>query len=194
VRKSRQYNRNYLRLWFRWRSSPYLFSLILSLTIEFYYSPINKLHSVPQVLIPILIEMFLVVFLLGFPSFLSFSCVVSCSHAPCNFGSIKKTWAIPYISKTHIFSWWSWWESHPCLKSYWTTSSLLTEKCGSVIFRKKGIPERLIERVKRQQLRSTILPYLHSEIPLIKEPCCCPCTSIPSSLSLRTSHESSSPF
>ena len=99
VRKNMQYNRNYLRLWFRCWSSPYLFSLILSLTIEIYFSPINKLHSVPQVLIPILIEMFLVVFLFGFPSFLSFSCVVSCSHAPCNFGSIKKTWAIPYISK-----------------------------------------------------------------------------------------------
>jgi len=27
-----------------------------------------------------------------------------------------------------------------------------------------------------------------------KEPCDCPCTSIPSSLSLRTSHESSSPY
>ena len=22
-----------------------------------------------------------------------------------------------------IISWWSWWESHPCLKSYWTTIS-----------------------------------------------------------------------
>ena len=28
-----------------------------------------------------------------------------------------------------------------------------------------GIPKRLIEGVKRQQLRSTILPYLHSRIP-----------------------------
>jgi len=99
VRKRMQYNRNYLRLWIRCWSSPYLFSLILSLTIEIYFSPINKLHSVPQVLIPILIEMFLVVFLLSFPSFLSFSCVVSCSHALCNFGSIKKTWAVPYFSK-----------------------------------------------------------------------------------------------
>ena len=98
VRKRMQYNRNYLRLWIRCWSSPYLFSLILSLTIEIYFSPINKLHSVPQVLIPILIEMFLVVFLLGFPNF-SFSCVVPCSHAPCNFGSIKKTWAVPYFSK-----------------------------------------------------------------------------------------------
>jgi len=59
VHRSRQYNRNYLRLWFRCWSSPYLFSLILSLTIEIYFSPINKLHSVPQVLIPILIEMFM---------------------------------------------------------------------------------------------------------------------------------------
>ena len=24
--------------------------------------------------------------------------------------------------KSLIVSWWSWWESHPCLKSYWTTS------------------------------------------------------------------------
>ena len=107
VRKNMQYNRNYLRLWFRCWSSPYLFSLILSLTIELYCSPINKLHSVPQVLIPIFAIMFLVVFLFGFSSFLSFSCVVSCSHAPCNFGSIKKTWAIPYFSKCHIISWWS---------------------------------------------------------------------------------------
>ena len=34
-----------------------------------------------------------------------------------------------------IVSWWSWWESHPCLKSYWTTSlPLLTEGIDSVIF------------------------------------------------------------
>ena len=26
--------------------------------------------------------------------------------------------------KSLIVSWWSWWESHPCLKSYWTTFSL----------------------------------------------------------------------
>ena len=30
----------------------------------------------------------------------------------------------------------------------------------------EGIPKRLIEGVKRQQLRSTILPYLHSRIPI----------------------------
>ena len=152
------------------------------------------LQSIPQILIPILAVVFFVMFL-SFPSFLwVFPNFISFFHSASAGFSLKETWAIPYISKTHMFSWWSWWESHPCLKSYWTTSSLLTEKCGSVIFRKKGIPERLIERVKRQQLRSTILPYLHSEIPLIKEPCCCPCTSIPSSLSLRTSHESSSPL
>jgi hypothetical protein len=27
-----------------------------------------------------------------------------------------------FVCYTHIISWWSWWESHPCLKSYWTTS------------------------------------------------------------------------
>ena len=122
VRKNMRYNRYCLRLWIRCWSSPYLFSLILSLTIEIYFSPINKLHSVPQVLIPILIEMFFVVFLLGFPSF-SFSCVVPCSHALCNFGSIEKTWAVPYFSKWHIISWWSWWESHPCLIRYPLRSS-----------------------------------------------------------------------
>ena len=63
-----------------------------------------------------------------FPSFLTFlPCYfISRSHALCRWESVKETWAIPYFSKTyfifHIVSWWSWWESHPCLKSYWTTS------------------------------------------------------------------------
>ena len=60
-------------------------------------------NLLPQILIPILAIVFFVVFL-SFPSFLfSFSCVVPCSHAAGNFGSIEKTWAIPYISKTHSF-------------------------------------------------------------------------------------------
>ena len=44
-------------------------------------------------------------------------------------------------NKLLIVSWWSWWESHPCLKSYWTTSlPLLTEGIDSVIFRILWIP------------------------------------------------------
>ena len=61
--------------------------------------------------------MFSLSFLWGLPS------IISCSHTPCNGRPIEKTWAIPYFSEIwHIISWWSWWESHPCLKSYWTTS------------------------------------------------------------------------
>ena len=58
-------------------------------------------------------------------SFLSFLCVfipsiISRSHALMYWESFKDTKSI--WKWTHILSWWSWWESHPCLKSYWTTS------------------------------------------------------------------------
>ena len=46
-------------------------------------------------------------------------CIISRSHALMYWESFKDTKS---IWKTHILSWWSWWESHPCLKSYWTTS------------------------------------------------------------------------
>ncbi len=57
--------------------------------------------------------MFSLSFLWLFPS------VVPCSHALVYWESFKDTKSVWY---THMFSWWSWWESHPCLKSYWTTS------------------------------------------------------------------------
>ena len=73
-----------------------------------------------------------------------------------------------------IISWWSWWESHPCLKSYWTT-------------------------ISPSYLRVPIQLYLGaSELPLRllwkEEPCENPCTSTSRILGLRTSHESSSPL
>jgi len=73
-----------------------------------------------------------------------------------------------------IISWWSWWESHPCLKSYWTT-------------------------ISPSYLRVSIRLYLGaSELPLRllwkEEPCENPCTSTSRILGLRTSHESSSPL
>ena len=47
----------------------------------------------------------------------------------------KKDPPLRIAKKSLIVSWWSWWESHPCLKSYWTTSlPLLTEGIDSVIF------------------------------------------------------------
>ena len=115
----------------------------------------NLTNLFPQVLVPILSEMF--VYNMFFPNLLFlFSCVIPCSHATGNFGSIKKTWAIPYFSEIwHIISWWSWWESHPCLKSYWTTYS------AWAVVRFKSI-------------------YNNGK----KEPCLCPCTSIPRILSL----------
>ena len=65
--------------------------------------------------------MFLVVFSLSFLWFLPRrSCIISRSHALMYWESFKDTKSI--WKWTHILSWWSWWESHPCLKSYWTTS------------------------------------------------------------------------
>ena len=77
-------------------------------------------------------------------------------------GSLSK---ILSLSDILIVSWWSWWESHPCLKSYWTTYSAYA-----------------VGRFK----------YIYNAWEK-KEPCDCPCTSIPKILGLRTSHESSSP-
>ena len=121
-----RYNRYCLRLWIRCWSSPYLFSLILSLTIEIYFSPINKLHSVPQICIPIFIEMFVAF------SF-RFLLILRCStfafffirnwHVP---SIVTKTYEIVIsriIKFWHIISWWSWWESHPCLIRYPLRSS-----------------------------------------------------------------------
>ena len=79
-------------------------------------------NLLPQIFIPILAVVFLWMFL-NFPNFLwAFPNFISRFHPASCGGSFKETWAIPYLSKTHILSWWSWWESHPCLKSYWTTS------------------------------------------------------------------------
>ena len=35
---------------------------------------------------------------------------------------LRKEPPLRIAKKSLIVSWWSWWESHPCLKSYWTTS------------------------------------------------------------------------
>ena len=37
---------------------------------------------------------------------------------------LRKEPPLRIAKKSLIVSWWSWWESHPCLKSYWTTCSL----------------------------------------------------------------------
>ena len=37
---------------------------------------------------------------------------------------LRKEPPLRIAKKSLIVSWWSWWESHPCLKSYWTTFSL----------------------------------------------------------------------
>ena len=77
-------------------------------------------NLLPQILIPILLEVF-VAFLFSFLSLLWFlPSIISRSHALMWWESFKDTQS---IWKTHMFSWWSWWESHPCLKSYWTTST-----------------------------------------------------------------------
>ena len=95
--------------------------------------------------------------------------------------------------KSLIVSWWSWWESHPCLKSYWTTSlPLLTEGISSVIFSRCGVWKPLGKPLPHYKWQShSRISYLQVLKEKLYEH---PCTSISRVLSLRTSHESSSPL
>ena len=81
-------------------------------------APSTNYMSIPQIFIPILTEMFMS-FLFGFPSFLWFlPSLISRFHPASCGSSFKETWAIPYFSKWHITSWWSWSELHRCLIRY----------------------------------------------------------------------------
>ena len=78
-------------------------------------APSTNYMSIPQIFIPILAVMFFWMF----PSFLWFlPSLISRFHPASCGGSFKETWAVPYFSKWHITSWWSWSESHRCLIRY----------------------------------------------------------------------------
>ena len=52
----------------------------------------------------------------------------------------KKDPPLRIAKKSLIVSWWSWWESHPCLKSYWTTCSLSLLRESIRLYLVKGNP------------------------------------------------------
>ena len=113
-----KYNRCYLRLWFL------NLSLFHHLLIELSAAPSTNYKSIPQIFIPISVDMFfsflcLTEVLWGFilPPAVSLSRIL--------IELVLRSRILPILlisNKLLIVSWWSWWESHPCLKSYWTTS------------------------------------------------------------------------
>ena len=106
---------------------------------------------------------------------------------------LRKEPPLRIAKKSLIVSWWSWWESHPCLKSYWTTFSLsLLRESIRLYLVDVGFENNLGKPLPHYKWQShSRISYLQVlKEKLYKHPC----TSISKVFSPQTSHELSSPL